>query len=90
MECWLDIVQEGGVLVIRVAGRLESVHVPDLLAACGEAVTPVRVDLSDVLSADAIALDALRRVRDAGAELVGTPRYMQFKLDARPASTEDK
>jgi hypothetical protein len=83
VECWLQIVEEQGVRVVRIAGCLSNDHVPDLLTACGEAHGSVRLDLSDVLSADPIAIDALRRVRDAGAELVGVPRYMQFKLDSR-------
>jgi anti-anti-sigma regulatory factor len=82
VECCLQIVQKGDVRVIRIAGCLSSAHVPDLLRACGEATGRVRVDLSDVLSIDPIALDALRRVKQAGAELVGVPQYMKFKLDS--------
>jgi hypothetical protein len=86
VDCCLQIVQKGDVRVIRIAGCLSSAHVPDLLTACGETTGRVRVDLSDVLSIDPIAIDALRRVREAGAELVGAPRYMQFKLDSRVKS----
>ena len=78
----LRIVQEEDVRVIRIAGSLSSAHVPDLFTACAESTGKLRLDLSDMLSADPIAIDALRRVRDAGAELVGVARYLQFKLDS--------
>ena len=82
MECLLQIIQEGDVRVVRIAGRLSSAHVPDLLVAWGQPAGPVRVDLSDVVSADRVAMDALRRARRGGAELVGVPQYMQFRLDS--------
>jgi hypothetical protein len=34
------------------------------------------------VSADAAALDALRRLREMGATLVRVPGYIQLKLDA--------
>lgn len=72
---------EDGVRTVTVAGRIVDEHVPGLLAACAQAHV-LRVDLSDVLSIDAIAADALRRIRDSGAELVGAPTYIQLKLDS--------
>ena len=62
---------------------LTSAQVPDLLIACAQAAGNVRVDLTEILSADVIATDALRRVRSTGAELVGAPRYLLFTLDSR-------
>jgi hypothetical protein len=88
VQCRLHIVEDGKVRVVRIAGRVTSEDVPDLLRACSEAVGPVRVDLSDVLAADPIAIDALRRVRNAGAALVGVPRYLQFKLGSSPSADE--
>ena len=66
---------------------MEQAHIPDLLNACASVSGRVLVDLTDVVSADAIALSALGRIKEAGAELVGVPTYLQFKLDsiaARP------
>jgi hypothetical protein len=37
---------------------------------------PVELDLSDLLSADSIALDALHRLRAEGVELIGLPHYL--------------
>jgi hypothetical protein len=88
VDCWIQVVQEGTVRVVRIAGRLTSAQLPDLLTACAETRGSVRVDLTDVISADAIAVDALRHVRHAGADLVGVPRYIQFKLDSPPRPAE--
>jgi hypothetical protein len=81
MDCRIQVFQERDLRIVRVAGRLEDAQVPDLLAACYEADRAVQVDLTDVVSVDTIAVDALRRVRDAGARLVGVPKYIQLKLD---------
>ena len=83
MDCRIQVLQEDEVRVVRIAGCLSDAHVPDLLIACGEAPGPVRVDLTDVMSIDAIGVDALRRVEKAGAQLVGVPRYLRLKLESR-------
>ena len=67
--------------MVTIAGRLMNDHVPGLLTACGEPST-LRLDLTDVLSVDAIAADALQRLREAGAQLTGVPTYIQLKLDS--------
>ena len=84
----MQVGQEADVRVVRIAGRLTSAQVPDLLAACREATCSVRVDLSDLLTADPIAIDALRRVRAAGAEVAGIPRFLLAKLDSESGSTK--
>jgi hypothetical protein len=81
MDCRIQVSQEGDLRIVRVAGRLEGAQVPDLLAACYEADGAVQADLTDVVSIDAIAVEALRRLRDAGAHLVGVPQYIQMKLE---------
>ena len=82
VHCCIRVLQEDDLRVVRVAGRLEEAHIPDLLMACTEATGPLRVDLTDLLSADAIAVEGLRRLRDAGPQLVGVPRYIQFTLES--------
>ena len=67
--------------VVTIAGRLMNDHVPGLLSACGHA-SRLRLDLTDVLSVDAIAAEALRRLRDSGAQFTGVPTYIQLKLDS--------
>ena len=83
MDCWIGVEHEGDRWLIRLAGRLSVHEVPDLLRVCGEhGEDPVKVELSDLLSADAAGIDALRRVRSAGAKLTGTSAYIQLKLDS--------
>jgi len=44
----------------------------------------VDLNLVDLLSADAAGIDAMRRLRSAGAKLIGTNGYIQIKLGAQP------
>ena len=80
MECWIGVATDGDRRVVRVAGRLSVAHVSELLSACGEA-QPIEIDLTDLASADNAGIEALQRARTKGATLVGTPGYIQLKLD---------
>jgi hypothetical protein len=82
VDCRIQISEAHDVRTVCVAGRLTDAHVPDLLTACGQTATTLRVDLTDLLSADTIAVEALRRIRDDGAELVGVVPYIQLKVDS--------
>jgi CheY-like chemotaxis protein len=81
VECWIGVVREGDRRVVRLAGRLSAAHVPELLRACVEEST-VELDLTDLVSADMTGIDALQRIRAAGASLTGAPGYIQMKLDS--------
>lgn len=82
MECWIEVAQEAGGRLVRLAGRLSRAHVPDLLHVCAPGQGTVRLDLTDLLSADAVGIEALQRVRETGADLLGVPQYIQLKLDS--------
>jgi hypothetical protein len=81
VDCRIQVQDENGVRTVTIAGRLMDEHIPGLLTACGQAPA-LRLDLTDVLSVDPIAADALRRLRDGGATLAGVPTYIQLKLDS--------
>jgi hypothetical protein len=81
VDCWIGVVTEVDRRVVRLAGRLSVAQVPELLTACAEG-GPLELDLSDLVSADVAGIEALRRVRARGATLVGTPGYIQLKLDS--------
>jgi len=81
VDCRIQVTDEEGLRVVTIAGRLMNDHVPGLLTACGQAPA-LRLDLTDVLSVDPIAAEALRRIRDGGALLTGVPTYIQLKLDS--------
>jgi len=81
VACRIDVVQGPDRRTVSVAGRLEQVHVPDLVSACSGDACPIVLDLTDLLSADSIALDALHRLKADGVELIRVPQYLGFTLD---------
>ena len=81
MWCRIQLKREGGRFVVHLAGHLSEAQVPELLAACAEATHPI-VELDELVSADAVGLDALVRVEQNGAELIGLLEYLRFEIDA--------
>ncbi len=81
MDCWIGVADEGDRRLVRLAGRLSSAQVPELLEACANTV-PLQVDLTDLVSVDVSGVEALQRLRNQGATLVGAPGYLQLKLDS--------
>ena len=84
MECWIGVITEVDRRVVRVAGRLGVAHVPELLSAC-DGAGALELNLTDLASADNAGIEALQRVRRKGATLVGTPGYIQLKIDSLKA-----
>jgi hypothetical protein len=82
VECRIELVD--GVLgsVVRLAGRLRGAQVPAFVETCAKAGRPFRIDLSELVSADAVGLEALLRVREQGAMLDGMPEYLQLKVES--------
>jgi hypothetical protein len=81
VECWIGVADEAGRRIVRLAGRLGEAQVPEFLQSCA-GVGALTLDLTDLVSADAAGLDALRRIRLRGALVVGAPGYIQLKLDS--------
>ena len=86
VECWIGVVQQADRRVVRLAGRLSIAQVPELLGACAgdSADAAVELDLTELVSADTAGIEALQRLRDQGATVMGAPRYLQLKLDSPP------
>jgi hypothetical protein len=82
VDCRIQVSEGDDVRTVSVAGRLGDAHIPDLMIACGEISPALHVDLTDVVSADAIAIEALGRLRNAGARIIGVPKYIELKLDS--------
>jgi hypothetical protein len=78
--CRIESRRENGQLVVHLAGRLAEAHVPDLLAVCADAPHPI-LELDELVSADAIGVDALLRLEHQGATLEGLPEYLRLKLE---------
>jgi hypothetical protein len=72
--------RENGKPFVHLAGRLSEAHVPDLFIACATD-EPSVLELDELISADAVGLDALMRLEQRGAELRGLPQYLRLKLE---------
>jgi hypothetical protein len=68
-------------MVVRLAGRLGEAQVADLFEACSRAKEPPLLELDDLVSADAMGVDALLRLKKRGVKFVGLPEYLRLKLD---------
>ena len=81
MLCRILTRRENDRLVVRLAGWLGEAQVPELLEVCEQSNGPPLLELDELLSVDGIGMDALRRIEEQGAELVGIPQYIRLKLD---------
>jgi anti-anti-sigma regulatory factor len=80
MECRIEVVQQPEGCTLHLAGRLNAARVPDLRATCAAATGRICIDLTDLVSADAVGIDALRRLHRTGVALTGVPRYLRRSL----------
>ena len=80
VHCRIDIERVAGDVVVRLAGRLSEAEVPELLRACGSK-QPTILQLDELVSTDAVGIDALMRIERGGWRLVGLPQYVRLKMD---------
>jgi hypothetical protein len=78
--CRIEFRHEDGRLIAHLAGRLTGAQVPALLEASDAAPAPI-LELDELVSADAVGLDALMRLEQRGAQLRGMPEYLRLKMD---------
>jgi len=71
---------DSGVRIVRLEGWLEGEAVAELERVVNGESGPLRLELSELRSADAAGLSALRALRTAGASLVGTSPYIKLLL----------
>jgi hypothetical protein len=60
-----------------------------LLSVCAAPTGLVQIDLAELVSADGIGLQALRRLRASGTRIVNAPRFIQLTLDTMPPERGD-
>jgi hypothetical protein len=82
VECRIEVADDAVGVVVRLAGRLGDAQVPDFVQICATAKKPLRIDLTELISADRIGLEALLRVRGMGAVLDGVPEYLHLKIES--------
>ena len=80
MDCRILVDVRPDACTVSLAGHLRAEQVPELCRVCATGTSPVFVDLTDLLSADAIGIDALRRLRRGGVEFVGVAQYLRRLL----------
>ena len=66
--------------VLKIAGRLESEFLAELDAEVRSIDGPDVLDLSELLSADEISLEWIRRHARSGTQVRGASRYVQLLL----------
>lgn len=79
--CRIEARRQKNRMVLRLAGRLTEAEVPELLEMFAVADEPPLLELDDLVSADAVGVDALLRMELRGAQLIGLPEYLRLKLD---------
>ena len=80
--CRIQSRRQNNRVIVHLAGHLTEAQVPDLLEACAQAGGPPLVELDELLSADAVGMDALIRIEQQGARLVDLPEYLRLKLES--------
>ena len=81
MQCRIDAHRSDQRLILHLAGDLTQEYVPAFLEACESEGVRLVIELDELLSTDAVGLDALRRAEERGAMLVALPFYLRLKLD---------
>lgn len=81
MLCRIEIRRELDRVIVHPAGRLSAAQVPALIEACAEAGGQPILELDELVSTDAVGLDALMRIERQGATLLGLPEYLRLKMD---------
>ncbi len=69
--------------IIQVDGRLTEGAVADLEGECQSAEGTLYLDLTNLLSADAEGLKAIKRLVENEARLVGESPYIRLQLDLK-------
>lgn len=80
VHCRIQVRRENNRVVVHLAGRLAGRGVPELLEACIADEPPI-LELDELVSADAVGLDALLRIEEGGGQLVEVPEYIRLKLN---------
>jgi hypothetical protein len=82
VNCWIGVEEHDGRRIVRLAGEFRMEQVIELLTVCDPDRDPGELDLSELVWADTAGLEALQRLRNRGVSFVGTPAYIQLKLDS--------
>jgi hypothetical protein len=76
-----EIVDCAGSRIVRLAGRLQCEHTDELMRLCDECTPALRLDLTDLMSADPSGLETLLSMQQRGAQLKGASPYIALQLE---------
>jgi hypothetical protein len=80
-----EVVGEGSYRLVRLVGRLQREHLAELMGLCAGPAESVRLDLTDLVSADESGLQALLSMRQRGINLRDESPLIALQLErARP------
>ena len=82
MTLYIACGSDSGVRVMRLEGWLEGEDIAELERVINEGSGPLRLDLSELRSADTAGLVVLRALRTAGALIIGASPYIRLLLEA--------
>ena len=81
MEIRIDIESEGPDVVLHVAGRLTGPAIAQLSEACEPMKGRFVLDLSKLKFADDEGADAIRRLREKGANIRGASTFIKLLIN---------
>lgn len=84
MTIRITVTVEGAVRRIRLEGRLSAEETEELAQLVGADPSTVLLDLSELRSADACGLAALRRLRREGFEMCDVPPHLAWRIEEDP------
>jgi hypothetical protein len=80
MDIRISVIRTGSGSLLKVDGTLTAARLPMLESTVATLQKPFAVDLSELRASDEAGIQALRRLRDAGAELRGLSPLIALRL----------
>jgi hypothetical protein len=80
MDIRISVIQTGSGVLLKVDGALTAAKLPILESTVATLELPFSVDLSELCTSDEEGIQALRRLRDAGADLRGLSPLIALRL----------
>lgn len=88
MDIRISVIRTGSGILLKVDGTLTAAKLPMLESTVTTLEGPFAVDLSELLALDEEGLQALRRLRAAGADLRGLSPFIALQLGLGPDDDE--
>ncbi len=77
----ITVIENRPLLRLRVEGRLTCDEIEELELLIGSGNGAACLELTDLRSADAVALASLRRLRAQGVQMIHVPRHLAWRIE---------